>query len=235
MPGRLRQPTAASPAQAAQSAVSHYNIPALDFNDTLTWKAGKAIPVADLLTRLSRLGALLRQYDEDPVNQQAFQGLATDLSNAQILGHKDKGVRAMSMVCIADLLRICAPNAPFKTREIKVRNMQLIAEGRTDMRRTYLLSSYLLSSQLSQTLAMHTISSISTSFPRSPSSKVYVSSQMWIMRTVSSYRYFQHASISYRPKDLATCRWERQWNSVSILFWRSWWTRWHHCRKKSQT
>lgn len=123
MPGRLRQPTAASPAQAAQSAVSHYNIPALDFNDTLTWKAGKAIPVADLLTRLSRLGALLRQYDEDPVNQQAFQGLATDLSNAQILGHKDKGVRAMSMVCIADLLRICAPNAPFKTREIKVRNM----------------------------------------------------------------------------------------------------------------
>lgn len=216
MPGRLRQPTAASPAQAVKSAESHYNIPGLEFNDTLTWKAGKAIPVADLLTRLSILGALLRKYDEDQVNHQAFQSLATDLSNAQILGHKDKGVRALSMVCIADLLRICAPNAPFKSREIKVRNMQYIAEGQTDMSRTYLRSSYQLSSQHSQTLATHTISSISTFFPRSPITRVYVSSQMWIMRTVWLHRYFQHASISYRPKGLATCRWARQSNLVSI-------------------
>ena len=121
MPGRLRQPTAASPKEAAQSATSYYNIPALAFNDTLTWKAGKAIPVADLLSRLQRLGALLRSYNEDPVDQPAFLGLAKDLANAQILGHKDRGVRAMGMVCIVDLLKICAPNAPFDAKQLKVR------------------------------------------------------------------------------------------------------------------
>lgn len=118
---------AASPAKVAQSAELRYNIPALDFHDTLTWKAGKAIPVADLLTRLNKLGTVLRQYDEDLVEQQVFRGLATDLSNAQILGHKDRGVRALSLVCISDLLKICAPNAPFQNRELKVRITQAAA------------------------------------------------------------------------------------------------------------
>lgn len=120
MPGRLRHPAAASPKESAQSAKSYYNIPSLDFNDTLTWKAGKAIPVADLLTRLQRLADLLKTYEEDQLDQIAFQRLATDLSNAQILGHKDRGVRALSMVCIVDLLKICAPNAPFKAVQLKV-------------------------------------------------------------------------------------------------------------------
>lgn len=214
MPGRLRQPTAASPANVAQSAELYYDIPALDFNDTLTWKAGKAIPVAELLTRLNKLGALLRQHDEDHVDQQAFRSLATDLSNPQILGHKDRGVRALSMVCISDLLRICAPNAPLQTRELKVRSMQAIAEDQTDEGRTYLPSSYQPSSRLSQTRATPTINSISTSSLRSPNLRAYVSSQMWIMQTVSSRHFSRHASISYRPKDLATYRWARQSNSI---------------------
>lgn len=214
MPGRLRQPTAASPAKAAQSAESHYNIPGLDFRDTLTWKAGKAIPVADLLARLNKLGALLRQYDEDQVNQQAFQSLAKDLSHVQILGHKDKGVRALSMVCISDLLKLCAPNAPFVANALKVRSLHTVSENQTDRRRTSLLSSYQPSSQLSQIQATPTINSISTFSPRSPNSRAYVSSQMWTTQTVSSPPSSRHVSISYLPKDLAICRWARQSNTI---------------------
>lgn len=210
MPGRLRQPTAASPAQAAQSAESHYNIPALDFHETLTWKAGKAIPVADLLTRLTKLGALLRQYDEDQVDQSAFQSLATDLSNAQILGHKDRGVRALSMVCIVDLLKICAPNAPFKAGQLKVRHIPIVAADQTDEDRTSLLSLSQPFSLLSLTQATPTTNSMSTSSPRSPILRASVSSQTWIMQIASSHPSSQHASMLYRPKDLVTCRWARQ-------------------------
>jgi sister-chromatid-cohesion protein PDS5 len=115
MPTRLRNSVTAE----AQSE-HHYDIPGLQFNDTLSWRAGKPIPVADLLTRLQRLGNELRNFDADQADSQSFTKLAHDLANANLLGHKDKGIRAWTLSCVVDVLRICAPDAPFIEGQLKV-------------------------------------------------------------------------------------------------------------------
>lgn len=116
MPIRLRNTAAAEAAQKEH----RYDIPGLEFEDSLRWRAGKAIPVADLLTRLQKLAAELRNYDIDQVDSRAFTTLAHDLANANLLGHKDKGVRAWTVSCIVDVLKICAPDAPFLEGQLKV-------------------------------------------------------------------------------------------------------------------
>lgn len=116
MPTRLRNTGSAGDAQKDQ----RYDIPGLDFGDTLTWRAGKPISVADLLTRLQKLASELRNFDLDQVDSRAFNTLAHDLANANLLAHKDKGVRAWTIACIVDVLKICAPDAPFLEGQLKV-------------------------------------------------------------------------------------------------------------------
>ncbi|KAK5240388.1 Sister chromatid cohesion protein pds5, partial [Exophiala xenobiotica] len=115
MPTRLRNAAAADSAQNEP----RYEIPGLQFGDTLTWRAGKPIPVGDLLARLQKLASALRNYDVDQVDSRAFTTLAHDLANANLLGHKDKGVRAWTVSCIVDVLKICAPDAPFIDGQLK--------------------------------------------------------------------------------------------------------------------
>lgn len=126
MPARLRQSTGFQ-ADAAPSDL--YKIPGLTFNDPLTWRAGKAIAVADLLDRLQNLSADLRKFDQDQVDPESFRKLAHDLANANLLGHKDKGVRAWTLTCIVDVLKICAPNAPFSATQLKVRAFPSASEN----------------------------------------------------------------------------------------------------------
>ncbi|EXJ87363.1 hypothetical protein A1O3_04322 [Capronia epimyces CBS 606.96] len=115
MPTRLRN---TATAEVAQKEV-RYEISGLQFEDTLTWRAGKPIPVAELLARLQKLSAELRNYDLDQVDSRSFTTLAHDLANPNLLGHKDKGVRAWTLSCIVDVLRICAPDAPFQVGQLK--------------------------------------------------------------------------------------------------------------------
>ncbi|KAJ4520447.1 Sister chromatid cohesion protein pds5 [Exophiala dermatitidis] len=114
MPPRQRH----SAAEAAQKEI-RYNIPGLHFDETLSWRAGRPIPVADLLSRLQKLSGELRNYDLDEVDSRSFTTLAHDLANPNLLGHKDKGVRAWTVACIVDVLRICAPDAPFQVSQLK--------------------------------------------------------------------------------------------------------------------
>lgn len=114
-PTRLRQSTTASTREP-----TGYEIPGLEYTQPLTWRAGKPIPVADLLTRLEKLAIELRNFDQDQVNPKDFQRLAQDLANANLLGHKDKGIRAWTVSCVVDVLKICAPDAPFSNAQLKV-------------------------------------------------------------------------------------------------------------------
>ncbi|ETI27188.1 hypothetical protein G647_09871 [Cladophialophora carrionii CBS 160.54] len=115
MPSRLRNAATAETAQTEH----RYDIPGLQFNEPLSWRAGKAIPVGDLLTRLQKLATELRNYDLDQVDSRAFTTLSQDLANANLLAHKDKGVRAWTVSCIVDVLKICAPDAPFIEGQLK--------------------------------------------------------------------------------------------------------------------
>ncbi|KAI9870641.1 MAG: hypothetical protein M1823_008680, partial [Watsoniomyces obsoletus] len=117
MPARLRQ-SAGGPADSSD-AEKQYDIPGLNFHQSLSWRPGKAIPVAELLSRLENLSNQLRGYEDDQANSSRFTLLADDLANANLLGHKDKGVRAWVLSCVVDVLKVCAPDAPFKNAQLK--------------------------------------------------------------------------------------------------------------------
>ena len=161
MPSRLRNTATAESAQKGHT----YDIPGVQFNEPLTWRAGKPIPVGDLLTRLQKLAAELRNFDLDQVDSRAFTTLAHDLANANLLGHKDKGVRAWTASCVVDVLKICAPDAPFLEGQLKVRSI-LIQVGGHSTNFSCRTSSQSLSTRSflrSPTLRMHTTRSMSTS------------------------------------------------------------------------
>ncbi|KAJ9664720.1 Sister chromatid cohesion protein pds5 [Neophaeococcomyces mojaviensis] len=116
MPGRLRQAPRATEAEAEEGP---YNVPGLEFNEPLTWRAGKAIPVAELFSRLQALSNELRSKEEEVIDVKDIAKLAQDLVNPNLLGHKDKGIRAWTVCCVVDVLMVCAPNAPYRPQQLK--------------------------------------------------------------------------------------------------------------------
>jgi sister chromatid cohesion protein PDS5 len=95
--------------------------PLLRFNEPLSWKVGKAIPVAELLTRLQKLARELRQLEpQGEVDPKTVFKIAQELASPNLLAHKDRGVRAWTTCCVVDLLRICVPHAPFRNPQLKV-------------------------------------------------------------------------------------------------------------------
>jgi hypothetical protein len=95
MPSRLRNSAAAETAHKEPG----YAIPGLKFDQTLSWRAGKAIPVGDLLARLQKLAAELRNYDLDQVESRAFTTLAQGSKSMDFI---------MRRGCAEDLRAGCA-------------------------------------------------------------------------------------------------------------------------------
>jgi sister chromatid cohesion protein PDS5 len=115
--GLRSKPTQPAESESADKA---YDVPGLDFNEALTWRPGKAIPVGDLLTRLQTLRTKLAKFEEEQVDSHQWTSLAEDLANNNLIGHKDKGVRAWAISCVLDVLKICAPDAPFQQNALRV-------------------------------------------------------------------------------------------------------------------
>lgn len=105
----------------------HGALQQLQFNEPLSWRAGKPIPVAELLQRLERLGLELRRLDQEETDCNSLTKVSHDLAGGHLLGHRDKGVRAWAACCLVDILRLSAPNAPFTVNRLKVRSLELIS------------------------------------------------------------------------------------------------------------
>jgi sister chromatid cohesion protein PDS5 len=93
----------------------------LQFNKPLSWRAGKAINVAELLKRLTELSKELREMDQEEIDRDSLTRVSKELAGHHLLAHKDKGVRAWTACCLVDILRLCAPDAPFTAAQLKVR------------------------------------------------------------------------------------------------------------------
>ena len=96
--------------------------PQFNFTASISWTGAKAIPVAQLLTRLEALSQQLRntaQIDDEEARE-SIRPVAKDLVSINLLQHKDKGVRISAITCIVDIFRIFAPDAPYKPSELKV-------------------------------------------------------------------------------------------------------------------
>lgn len=91
----------------------------LQFDQPLSWRAGKPIAAGDLLKRLEALHKELADIDQD-ADKDSLTKVSKELVAHNLIGHKDKGVKAFVAACLVDILRICAPNAPFTHAQLKV-------------------------------------------------------------------------------------------------------------------
>lgn len=115
MPSRTRQAPVEEPEEDS-------GLHGLAFNQPLSWRVGRAaIPIADLLDRLQTLAQELRKLEQEEIDKELLRKVSQELSSANLLAHKDKGVRAWATCCIVDVLRLCAPDAPFTRNQLKVR------------------------------------------------------------------------------------------------------------------
>jgi sister-chromatid-cohesion protein PDS5 len=101
----------------------------LAFNEPLSWRAGKPIPTGELLRRLGALSSELSDMEQEDTDKDSLTDVAKQLAGQNLLGHKDKGVRAFTACCLVDVLRICAPDAPFTATMLKVCDRQCISGG----------------------------------------------------------------------------------------------------------
>ncbi|TPX13785.1 uncharacterized protein E0L32_005729 [Thyridium curvatum] len=91
----------------------------LQFDEPLSWRAGKAIPASELHRRLDALSKELVDLEQETTDKDSVTKVAKELVSHNLLGHKDKGVKAFTACCLVDILRICAPHAPFTHAQLK--------------------------------------------------------------------------------------------------------------------
>ncbi|RKF75468.1 Sister chromatid cohesion protein pds5 [Golovinomyces cichoracearum] len=93
----------------------------LKFNRPLSWRAGKPIQTCELLKRLESLSLELKDLgdEQEEVYKNSLTKVAKELAGQHLLVHRDKGVRAFTACCLVDILKICAPNAPFTPSQLK--------------------------------------------------------------------------------------------------------------------
>lgn len=123
MPGK----TAAAVAEVEEPQTA----PGLQFNEPLSWRAGKSIQVADLLKRLNALSKEMQHMEQEENERDSFTKVAKELVSPNLLAHKDKGVKALTAACLVDILRLCAPDAPYTGQQLRVRTSIGNAEGRS--------------------------------------------------------------------------------------------------------
>ena len=116
MPTRI---AVSSPAQALEVDDEQHRRPGLQFDEPLSWRAGKPIAVGDLLKRLTRLWNEMKEMEQDVDERASFLTVAKDLASPNLLAHKDKGVKALTTCCLVDILRLCAPDAPYTGQQLK--------------------------------------------------------------------------------------------------------------------
>jgi len=93
---------------------------ALQFHEPLSWKAGKPIPTGTLITRLKALSKELVALEQEAVDRDSLATPAKELVSVGLLQHKDNGVKAYTACCLADMLRLHAPDAPYTAVQLRV-------------------------------------------------------------------------------------------------------------------
>ncbi|KAI9698076.1 MAG: hypothetical protein M1820_007584 [Bogoriella megaspora] len=128
MPGTRRRPNAATEVVQEEEPVQEMQVDyegggtgqvKLRFKDSLSWKVGRAIPVAELLVRLEKLLKELESIEQDAADRETLTPVADELAHAHLLGHKDRGVRAYTACCLVEMFRLCAPDAPYTEKQLK--------------------------------------------------------------------------------------------------------------------
>ena len=71
-----------------------------------------------LLKKLKTLHTELAELEQEDLDERTLDSVHQELIHQSILLHKDKGVKAYAACCIADVLRLSAPKAPYTQNEL---------------------------------------------------------------------------------------------------------------------
>ncbi|KAJ7599219.1 armadillo-type protein [Mycena floridula] len=80
---------------------------------------GKGLSTDNLLKKLKTLHSQLADLDQDHTDVQSLSAVRAELISTSILLHKDRGVKAYAACCIADILKLYAPDAPYTQPELR--------------------------------------------------------------------------------------------------------------------
>jgi sister-chromatid-cohesion protein PDS5 len=81
--------------------------------------AGKGVTTDALLKKLKTLHDQLATLDQEKVDVNSLSMARTELIHVSLLLHKDRGVKAYTACCLADILRLYAPEAPYTQHELR--------------------------------------------------------------------------------------------------------------------
>ncbi|KAF8156995.1 armadillo-type protein [Crassisporium funariophilum] len=81
--------------------------------------AGKGVTTDALLKKLNALHTQLAMLDQETVDVNSLNTARTELIHVSLLLHKDRGVKAYTACCLADILRLYAPEAPYTQHELR--------------------------------------------------------------------------------------------------------------------
>lgn len=119
MPTRSRN-AAAAPVETTEAEVTETALHTLQFNEPLSWRVSKPIAIGELHRRLSALAEELKDMEQEENDRDSLTKVAKELAGHNLLAHKDKGVRAWTACCLVEILRLCAPDAPYTGAQLKV-------------------------------------------------------------------------------------------------------------------
>ncbi|KAJ7160887.1 armadillo-type protein [Mycena filopes] len=88
----------------------------LAFRDKLT---GKGFSTDLLIKKLQVLHRELADMEQDLVDVTSLGVVRKELISSTLLLHKDRGVKAYTACCLADILRLTAPDAPYTQAELR--------------------------------------------------------------------------------------------------------------------
>ncbi|KDN46283.1 cohesin-associated protein Pds5 [Tilletiaria anomala UBC 951] len=79
----------------------------------------KGVTADRLLRDLKQIQKELAQMEQDAVDLDALKDMCKQLTQPTLMLHKDKGVKVAVACCLADMLRLFAPDAPFTAHELR--------------------------------------------------------------------------------------------------------------------
>ena len=88
----------------------------LKFHEKLVGRTTTSTDI--LLKKLKTLHTELAELEQNRLHKDALDVVQDELIHQSILLHKDKGVKAYAACCIADVLRLTAPDAPYSPSEL---------------------------------------------------------------------------------------------------------------------
>lgn len=88
------------------------------FNKLIISTVSDPISTKELINRVRTLSNELAAFHQEHVEIPIFNSLKKDLVNKKLLRHANTGVQAYVCCSIADILRLCAPDAPFTAGEL---------------------------------------------------------------------------------------------------------------------